>query len=87
MPTIKFVVTENMNELTWEDWNSLEEGASKHTREIMARFLVDENDKPVEYKEAMKILGAVKMKELAEVTGGFWRSLRDASVNPQTGGQ
>ena len=58
MTVIKFVVTESMNELTWEDWNALEEGASKHTREIMARFLVDENDRPVEYNKAMKILGS-----------------------------
>lgn len=86
MPTIKFIVTESLNELTWDEWNALEQGASRESKEILARYVVDEHDKPIPYNQALKLLGSVKLKDLAEVTGNFWRALRENAVNPPTGG-
>jgi len=83
---IKFVVTKALDELTWDEWNALEQGISKQAKEILARFMVDEDDKPVPLDQALKILGSVKMKDIAEVTGKFWSAMRENAVNPQTGG-
>lgn len=82
MPEIKFNVTDGLDELTWEEWNALEEGIGKKVREILARYMVDESGKKIEFRDAMKRLGALKMKEIAEVTGAFWKALREHSVNP-----
>ena len=83
---IKFVVTDSLNELTWDEWNSLEQGVSKEAKSILARYLVDDDDKPIPHAEALKILGSVKLKDLADVTGKFWKALRENAVNPPTGG-
>lgn len=83
---IKFVVTDSLDDLTWEEWNALEEGIGKKVREILARYMVDEDGKKLEYREAMKRLGALKMKEIGAVTSAFWKALREHSVNPPTGG-
>jgi hypothetical protein len=84
--TIQFMVTEAINDLTWDEWIALEEGQGRGTKNIMARFMVDESGKPISQEEAVKILGKIKLKELAVISSRFWKSLREKAVNPTIGG-
>jgi hypothetical protein len=83
---IKFIITEDVGELTWDDWIALEGGHSAKTRDIMARFVVDAEDKPMALSDAKLLLGKVKVKELAKVSGEFWKALKEKSAPPPTGG-
>jgi hypothetical protein len=82
---IRFLIGEEIGDLTWDEWISLEEGASSKTKEIMSRFLVDESGAPIEGKLAKETLGKVKVKELAGITAKFWKAMRDKAANPTTG--
>ena len=86
MTDIRFLLNEGIGELTWDDWICLENGLSSKSRDILARFMVDKNDKPVPLDAAKAALGKLKITQVAEITSAFWKAAKDSSVNPTTGG-
>ena len=71
MPELHFTLDPDL--LTWEDWEALEAAPdmlrSKKIaplRGIMARFMVGADGQPMDYAEAMAILGKLKVKQIPD---------------------
>lgn len=83
---INFHINENLiNELTWEEYEAFEgaqEGKIKlsQLRPLIARFMVDENQRRLPHAAAMKVLGAIPMAEVKDVFQQFSESLTGAVV-------
>jgi hypothetical protein len=63
------------------------EGNITRARKVMARFLVDETDQPVEFLSAMKTLGALTMPQIKEAVAAFSAAMKDSAVNPTSAGK
>lgn len=83
---INFHINENLiNELTWEEYEAFEgaqEGNIKlsQLRPLIARFMVDEAQKPLSHASAMKQLGAIPMAQIKDVFKQFSDTLTGAAV-------
>ena len=83
MTQINFLITpEKANEMTWEEMESLMEGNIVRARGLIARFMVDENDQPLDYEQARKILGGLKLPEIKGAVEQFAAAMKDSAVNP-----
>lgn len=81
--TIKFLITpDKADEMTWEELEALEQGKISQARKVMARFLVDEDDQPVEIEQAMFALGKLKMSEIKQAVKQFADAMSTEAVNP-----
>lgn len=70
--------------LTWDDLEILESGKVGASKNILARFVVDENQKPVPEDKAKKMLGALKVAQIQNVMAQFMTLINDAAINPPT---
>jgi|YelNatPaOPRAMG01_1025707.scaffolds.fasta_scaffold69318_2 bacterioferritin (cytochrome b1) len=73
-------------ELTFEELILLEEGRAKGTREVLARYLADENGKALAVETAREILNKLKLREALELNDRFKQALKEAAINPTIDG-
>lgn len=89
---IHFHLTESLvNALPEEDYEAIEraqDGDVKlyRLRPVMARFMVDENNQPVPFEQAMKQLGRVSLPQFAEFMKTFASDMKEAAVPKVSGG-
>ena len=76
-----------MAEEEYEAIEMAQEGEVKlyRLRPLMARFMVDENRKPLPHDAAKKILGKIPMGEFSNVTMQFVDAFKDSAVPPPSG--
>jgi len=80
---VKFAFTESAQDsLTWEDIETLESGNIGKARSILARFVVDDSEKPVPFDDAMSTLGKLKISEIQGVLENFAKLMSEQAVNP-----
>lgn len=83
---IQFLINEqSVNAMTWEEYEAFErsqEGDTKlyRLRPILARFVVDDKDNPVEHEIAMRLLGKVPMAKIKEVISLFVETMKNGTV-------
>jgi hypothetical protein len=83
---IYFHISENLvNELTWEEYEAFEgaqDGKIKlsQLRPLIARFMVDEAQKPLPHAAAMKQLAVLPVAQIKDVFQKFSESLTGAAV-------
>jgi len=68
--------------LTWNDLEILESGKIGKSKEILARFVVDQNEKPVPFDAALKDLGSLKMSQIEGVMESFTKLMTNDAINP-----
>ncbi len=76
--------------LTWEDRDTLEamfegEISSRGLRNLAARFMVDKENKYLDFKVAKRELGKLNDEESAVVLKKFMEALKDAAIPKGTG--
>jgi len=85
MTTVRFKFDgEPKDNLTWDDLDILESGKMGAAKNILARFIVDKNDKPVPFEKAKKQLGSLKLGEIEPVLQAFMDLLQGEAVPPPT---
>lgn len=83
---IRFLINKNLLEtMTEEEYEAIEmaqDGQARlyRLRPLMARFMVDEHNKPLAHEIAKKQLGKVPMGEFAGVTTQFTEAFRELAV-------
>ena len=89
---INFHLTEDsINGLSWEEYEVFErvqDGESLKLyklRPILARFMVDENTKPIKHADALKTLAKVKMNEIKDVVSAFMEGMQNSTVPKASG--
>ena len=70
------------DDLDWEDVGVLEAELIGKSRFIIARYCTDENNIPIPYDEAVKLLAKVKLPQINEYVQGFLKLIKDGAVNP-----
>lgn len=91
MAKIHFHLNETIvNALTWEEYEALEraeDGELKlyQIRPVLARFLANEDNSPVEHKIAMKQLAAIPVQQIPEIIKQFMDDLRRAAIPKASG--
>ncbi len=76
---------ERINSLTWEEYEvieSMQDGDLKlyRLRPVLAKFVVDENQKPVPIPQALKQIGKVPINQLKQVLESFTLDLQEGTV-------
>lgn len=72
-------------ELTWDEIEILEIPKVGAAKNILARYMVDENDQPIPYEQAVKTLGKIKgATAILEAVNAFMGYIKDGAVNPPT---
>ena len=87
--TIKFKVDgDKLGEsLTFDELIALQEGQARAVRDVLARYMVDEQDVSIPPDEASKVLGAMKLAEVADIAKQFTAAIQDKTANPTNGGK
>ena len=84
MDTIRFKFEgEPKDNLTWDDLEILESGKIGQSKTILARFVVDDSEKPVPFEDALKMLGQLKMGQIEGVISSFTELMSNKAINPQ----
>lgn len=68
--------------LTWDDLEILESGKIGASKNILARFVVDDTGQPVPEAQARKQLGNLKMSEIEGVVKAFMELITGQAINP-----
>lgn len=68
--------------LTWDDLEILEGGKIGASKNILARFVVDDAGNPVPEAEAKRQLGQLKMSEIESTLKAFMDLMTGAAINP-----
>lgn len=80
---LKFVLDKNIEEsLTWEEYEVIGSGNMGKMREIMSRFLVDDNGNPIPQPTAYETLGKLKISEIKQAAEAFATAMQEAAINP-----
>ncbi len=88
---IRFFITEDaVNNMDVADYEALEraqDGDVKlyRLRPMMCRFMVDENNQPISFAQALKITDKIKMKEMKDFVGKFFETMKGAVIPKETG--
>ena len=72
------------DDLTWDEIEVLESRKVGAAKNIIARYLVNDNDEPIPLEEAKRRLGKLKGKEIEKAVEDFANYLQDTVINPQT---
>lgn len=82
---IRFKLTDDIKDsLTWDDLEVLESGKIGAAKNILARYMVDEQDKNVPLEHAKKQLGALKISQIEKVMQDFMKLMTNTALNPPT---
>lgn len=68
--------------LTWDDMEVLESGRMGAAKNVLARFVVDDAEKPVPFETAKKNLGALKLRDIQGVLEQFTKLISESAINP-----
>lgn len=80
---IRFAFTEDLQKtLTWDDIDTIESGKIGKSKSVIARFVVDENNKPVGVEKAEEILGKLTLAEIQPVLEEFAKVMSEGAVTP-----
>lgn len=88
---IKFLINEtSINSMTWEQYEAFEnaqEGSIKlkELRPVLAHFMTNGNDLPMDTKKAMKVLGELPMPKIKETIELFMTVLQDSAIPKANG--
>jgi len=87
--TIKFKVDgDKLGEsLTFDELIALQEGQARAVRDVLARYMVDEQGAPIPFQQACEVLGAMKLAEVADIAKQFTAAIQDKTANPTNGGK
>jgi hypothetical protein len=91
MTEINFLVTKDVFEsLSLEEYEAFEraqDGEVKlyQMRPVLARFMVDEKNKPVPHTQAMKVLGKLPVSKLRETMEKFMEAMKAGTLPLPTG--
>lgn len=82
--------TENNKRLTWDDLDTLErlhegEASSIGMKNLVARFMANENNVYMPHEKAIKILGKLSQEDITDVINKFVESLNNAAISPPNG--
>ena len=83
---IHFLINEqSVNSMTWEEYEAFENAQEgniklKDLRPVLARFMTNGNDLPVERKKAMRILGELPLPKIKETVEIFMSTLQDSTI-------
>ena len=84
--TVNLLITEEkLKQLTWEEFDAINDGKVSVARKVIARFMVDEKDQPIEYAAAYKALGILPIADIGDVMQQFRDATNKTAVNPTTG--
>jgi hypothetical protein len=94
-PLDKIRLVIDLAELTWEEWDLIEEASQGKPnfyklRPIVARHMVDQAGQPIPEGEAFKMLGTLKRDEMVATYGKFLEAVgaaRDRAIPPTTGSE
>lgn len=77
-----------LRELSLDTLIELEEGtlSARAMRELLATFMVDDDDNYLPREEALRIIGQTRMSDVADVLTEFAAQLRAAALPPAAGG-
>ena len=86
---MKFKVDGNLlgETLTFNDLIALQDGQARAVRDVLARYMVDEQGVSIPLDEASKVLGAMKLAEVADIAKQFTAAIQDKTANPTNGGK
>lgn len=90
-PKVHFHMSEGVvNSLTWEEYEALEmaqEGELKLRliRPLLARFVVDGENKPMDHARAMKLLAKLQITQVKSVLESFMEALKEKAVPKENG--
>jgi len=74
------VTTERMQELvTVDEYIALEEGKVRGVKEVVSNFMVDENGNYIPKSKADKIIGSLKLGEIANISNQFIGAAMEAA--------
>lgn len=88
---IHFHMDENkINDLAWEEYEAIEmaqEGRVKmhKLRPLMARFMVDDDNQPLDHEKAMGVLGKLPIGQLPELMKAFVDGMKVSMVPKENG--
>lgn len=91
MTKIHFLINEqSVNSMTWEEYEAFENAQEgniklKDLRPVLARFMTNGNDLPVDHKKAMKILGELPLPKIKETVEIFMGTLQDSAIPKANG--
>ena len=85
---VKILVTaEKFDEaFSIDDWFNFGSLTQKEIYDKMLLFVVDDNEQPVTVEQAREMFKTVPKREWSEHVGAFITAVRDAFVNPTSGG-
>lgn len=89
---IHFHMREDLiNALTWEEYEALElaqegELVLHRIRPLLARFVVNDENIPVDHKAAMRLIAKVPMDQIKDVIAAFLDALKEKAVPKENGG-
>jgi hypothetical protein len=74
------------NEFSIDEWFNLSELSNKQLYEKMLKFAADESGEPLTLDQAREAFRKIPKAEWGRMVGEFYQALRDAFVNPTSGG-
>ena len=91
LDTVRFHIDdETINDMTLEEYEAIEAAQDgmvkvRQLRPVLARFMVDEDGKPLEHDAAMALLGKQRMGDLEEIAAAFAAAFEDSTVPKANG--
>jgi hypothetical protein len=90
MEIIFNITKEGIEEMEAEDYEAFERAQDGEVRlyrlrPAIARFMVDEHNKPIPHPQAMKISGRMKLKDMKSFISKFFDIMRDTAVPKANG--
>ena len=73
---------EEMEALEYEAFERAQDGEFRlyRIRPAIARFMVDENDKPIPYAIALKQSERMKLKDVKQFVNSFFETMKDSTI-------
>lgn len=75
MAELKFVL--DIERMTFDDMIDLQEGQLRRAKEIIAKFVVDENGKPLDKDKALAKVGGLPISKVKDVFTEFGKQVKD----------
>lgn len=78
---------EVLDDLTWEEWELVDNATYTSSRKLLAKFLVDVDGKPLSNDDAMSALGKLKTADIKSTLELFTKKVKElGAINPTTDG-
>jgi hypothetical protein len=78
---------EVLDDLTWEEWELVDNATYTSSRKLLAKFIVGVDGKPLPKDEAMAALGKLKTADIKSTLELFTAKIKElGAINPTTDG-